>query len=309
MKGARPERAAARQSQAFAPTDWWLLGVAAVIFGSSLLFMAEALESFTPAVVTFLRIIFGLVVLSLFPSSWNRIERNDWGRVAVLGVAWFAAPLTLFPLAQQHIDSSLAGMLHGATPIASALVAAGFIGRLPSRRQATGLAAGFAGIALITIPSFNAGPSAATGIALGIGAVACYGLAFNLAAPLQRRYGSLPVLRRALLVAAVLTAAPAAAGTADSVFALSALAACLAVGILGTGVAYVATATLTGRVGSTRASLLTYVATPVSIALGIVIRSEAFLWLTGIGTALTLFGAFVASLPDRPSASAVPCQE
>jgi len=289
------------QERPFESTDWRLLGIAAAIFGSSFLFMAQALEAFSPSIVTFLRIMFGAAALTVFPSSRQPIEPRDWPKVALLGVVWFAAPLTLFPLAQQRIDSSLAGMINGATPLATALIAACILRRLPRRRQLAGLALGFLGISLITIPSATAGDGTGFGIALGIGAILCYGVAFNLAAPLQGKYGSMPVLWRALLVAAGLTVGPGLAGLSTSRFSLAALLACAFVGVFGTGVAYVATAILTGRVGSTRSSLLTYVATPISIALGLAVRDEAFVALAGLGAALTLAGAYVASRPGAGS--------
>ena len=40
---------------------------------------------------------------------------RDRRRVAVLGVVWIGIPLILFPVAQQWIDSSVAGMLNGGT--------------------------------------------------------------------------------------------------------------------------------------------------------------------------------------------------
>ena len=51
------------------------------------------------------------------------MERADYGRVVVLGFAWVVVPFLLFPIAQQHIDSALAGMLNASVPILSAAVA------------------------------------------------------------------------------------------------------------------------------------------------------------------------------------------
>ena len=46
--------------------------------------------------------------------------------------------------------------------------------------------------------------------------------------------------------------------------------------MLGTGLAYVATGTLSGRVGSTRASVITYLATPVAMTFGVLFRGDCF---------------------------------
>ena len=61
------------------------------------------------------------------------------------------------------------------------------------------------GIILIGLPSLDDGASSVVGVLLILTALVSYGLAFNVAVPLQQRYGSLPVLWRAQLVALVLT--------------------------------------------------------------------------------------------------------
>ena len=60
----------------------------------------------------------------------------------MLGVVWMAAPLILFPIGQQWIDSSLAGMINGAVPIFAAVTAAILLRRLPASRQLSGSRSG-----------------------------------------------------------------------------------------------------------------------------------------------------------------------
>ena len=57
-------------------------------------------------------------------------------------------PMTLFPIAQQHISLSLAGMLNGAIGVFAAIVASVLLRRLPGRWQLAGLAVGLLGISL-----------------------------------------------------------------------------------------------------------------------------------------------------------------
>ncbi len=294
----RNETIVADDGRPFTPFDWGLLGGAAAMFGSSFLFMAEALEALAPALVTSLRLMVGFVVLSLFPSSRRAVDRAAWSGIGLLAVVWFAAPLSLFPLAQQYISSSLAGMLNGGTPIAVALVASVLHRRPPGPSQVAGLSLGAIGIVLIALPRLDGGHEA-PGVLLGLGAVACYGLAFNVAAPLQRRYGSVPILWRALAVASVLTAPFGAMGVGASRWDTGGFAAAVAVGVLGTGLAYVATATLSGRVGGTRSATITYVATPISVLLGVGVRGEDMTALSVLGAVAALAGAALASMADR----------
>jgi drug/metabolite transporter (DMT)-like permease len=130
--------------------------------------------------------------------------------------------------------------------------------------------------------------------------VSCYGIAFNLAVPLQQRYGALPVLWRAQLVGMAVCAPRFVAGLPSSDLGAPASWAALAVlGAAGTGLAYVATGTLSGRVGSTRAAVITYAATPVSMVLGVVFRSEVIAAVALLGAAMTLGGAWVTSRAER----------
>ncbi|NIQ58343.1 MAG: EamA/RhaT family transporter, partial [Gemmatimonadetes bacterium] len=69
-----------------------------------------------------------------------------------------------------------------------------------------GLVIGFLGVVAISSPSMGRGATEALGVALVVFATLCYGLAVNIAAPLQQRYGALPVMARMLGFASIWTA-------------------------------------------------------------------------------------------------------
>jgi len=148
--------------------DWVALSLPGLIWGSSFFLIAEGLESFEPFLVTWLRIVFGLLVVACVPATRQPVPRPAWPRLALLGVVWVAIPLSLFPLAEQHVSSSVTGMLNGATPIFTAIVAALIVRRLPPGRQIAGLVTGLVGIVLIAAPTWSDGgsSSAATASAL-----------------------------------------------------------------------------------------------------------------------------------------------
>src|SRR5439155_21539035 len=133
--------------------EWLLVVVPGVIWGASFLFIAEGLQAVAPMGVTFVRIAVGFVTLSLVPSARRPIARGDRLKTAVLGVLWLAFPLSMFPLAEQHVSSALAGMLNGATPIFAAVVAALIARRVPERSIVVGLAVGVTGAAVTALPS------------------------------------------------------------------------------------------------------------------------------------------------------------
>lgn len=281
--------------EAFTSADWGLLAGIAAIWGSSFLFMAEGLDAFQPGVVTLARIGLGTLALALIPGARAPIERTDRARVALLGVVWFALPLILFPIAQQWIDSSVAGMINGAVPITTAVWATALLRALPGRRQLLGIAIGFAGVATIFLPELQDSSATALGAGLILVAVTLYGLAANMAVPLQHRYGALPVLLRAQLVALVLVTPPGLLQISGSSWAWSSALAMLPLGMLGTGLAFVLMTTLVGRVGGTRGAIAIYFVPIFAVTLGVVIRGEAVHPLSLLGTALVLVGAWFTS--------------
>jgi drug/metabolite transporter (DMT)-like permease len=193
-------------------------------------------------------------------------------------------------------------MINAATPLFTAIVAAGAVRRLPTRLQATGLVVGFAGVVAISLPSVGSG-STALGVGLVLLAAFLYGFAFNIAAPLQRRYGSLPVILRAQAVAIVLMLPFAIAGATQSSFGWGSLLAVMALGSLGTALAFFWFTTLIGRVGSTRASVAIYLVPLVAIVLGVVLLDESVHAAALLGTVLVLTGAWIVTRP-RPEAPA-----
>ena len=253
----------------FETLAWLLLVSAAGIWGASFLFMDVALDAEHPGLITWLRPVFGLAALACFPAARRPVERCDRGRLLVLGITWMAFPFTLFPLAQQWIDSSVTGMLNGAMPVATVLVGVAAFGVAVQRPQVLGVAVGIVGIFMVGLPTARGGDTSALGVVLVVLAVSSYGLAVNIAGPLQRKYGALAVLSRVLAVAVVATTPFGIYGLTRSVWAASAVGANLAVGIGGTGLAYAAAATLTGRIGAVRMSIVTYLIPVVASLLGV----------------------------------------
>lgn len=284
-----------RHVDAFAATDWGLLSATALIWGSSFLFIDIALGTFHPALVTLLRLVFGAVTLAAIPRARRAVPRGEWPAIALLGLIWMAGPFLLFPFAQQRIDSSLAGMLNGAVPLVAAAVASGLARRAPAGRQFVGLALGFLGVIAISWPAVQGARATAVGAGMILLAVVFYGVALNLAVPLQQRHGTLPILLRAQLAATVFVTPLGLAGATQSDFAWSGLAATLALGCLGTALAFFAMVTLVGRVGPTRASVTIYFVPIVAIILGVVFLGENVAVASLLGTALVVAGAWLAS--------------
>jgi len=282
-------------SAAYGSGEWGLLVALASIWGSSFLWMEYGLDSFAPGVVTLARVALGALALVAIPRARKPIDREDWPQVLLLGVIWTGIPLTLFPIAQQWIDSSLAGMINAGVPLTSAVWATILLRRLPGRAQTTGILIGFFGVALLSAPKLVGADATALGTALVLLAVILYGLSTNMAVPLQQRYGSLPVILRMQLVAILVVLPYGLYGLPRSTFTWGSAIAMLPLGMLGTGVAFVLMTTLVGRVGGPRGSLPIYFVPIVAIALGVIFRGDAIATTSIIGTALIIGGAWIAS--------------
>lgn len=282
--------------RAFGPSEWGLMAALALTWGASFLFIAVALEDFPPAAITLLRIAFGAATLALIPAARRALPARAWLRIAPLGLIQIALPMLLFPIAQQHVSSALAGMINGTVPVIAAVLAVAFTRRLPPANQRVGLAVGLAGIIGIAIPSMDTSATA-FGTMLLVLAVLCYGLAINLGTPLQRSYGALPVILRAQLFALVLTAPLGIPAVLRSTPGLDSVAALAVLGCAGTGLALAALTTLAGRVGATRGSVAVYLTPAVAIGLGVVVLDETVVPLQVLGTVLAVTGAWLTSRP------------
>lgn len=281
--------------QPFQPLDWALLIGSAAIWGSSFLFIALGLEAFAPGVVTFVRIATGAAAIGLMPGAWRSVERADMPKIWLLSLTWIAFPLTMFPIAQQWVDSSLAGMMNAAMPLATVGISWLMFATKTGPRRLASIALGLVGVLMIGIPAASVSNTQAIGVLLLFAAISSYGIAINLAGPLQRKYGSLPVLSRALVIATALSVPYGCWGLPDSTFSWTALAACVALGAGGSGLALVLASRLAGRVGPVRASMTTYVIPIVATVLGILVLGESVTLLAALGTAVVLLGAWLST--------------
>jgi drug/metabolite transporter (DMT)-like permease len=260
--------------------------------------MDIGLDSLQPGVIVMVRVLLGTAALSVIPRARKPVPRADLPRIAFLGLVWIGIPLSLIPIAQQWVDSSVAGMLNGAMPLTAAAWATLLLGRWPGRIQIVGLAVGFVGVVAISWPELTAARSTATGAVLIIGAIILYGLAANLAVPLQQRYGALPVLLRAQIAALLLVVPFGVAQLPGSEWSTGPVLAMLPLGILSTGLAFVMMANLVGRVGGTRGSVPIYLIPVVAIILGVALRDESVAPVALVGTVLVLAGAWLTSRRD-----------
>jgi drug/metabolite transporter (DMT)-like permease len=286
----------------FTSTDWTLFLSVAGIWGASFLFIDIGLDALPPGVITLMRVGLGALALAVLPLPRRRtkIEPEDRVRLVTVSIVWVAIPFTLFPIAEQYISSAVAGLLNGGTPIFAAIFAMLLL-RQPTRgAQLLGIGVGFVGVVLVSLPSIGEGSNEAFGVALVVLATVCYGFAVTLAGPMQQRYGSVNLMAKVLALATVWTTPYGLWQIGDARWELGPIIAVVVLGVVGTGIAFALMGTLVGRVGSTRASFITYLIPVVALALGVAFRDDEVFLLELIGVAFVIGGAILASRRTAP---------
>lgn len=290
-------------TEAFDHTDWTLTLTVAVLWGSSFLWIAIGLDTLDPRVVAFSRVALGAAALWTLPSARRSVPRQVWPTIIVVAVAGNAAPALLFSLAQLSVDSSIAAMVNSATPIAVVMVGIALTRRSPGPRLLAGVGLGLVGVAAIAAPSIVGADADPKGIALLVGAVVGYGISNNVIVQPQQSFGAVPIVARALLVAAVLLAPIAIAGRGESEFTTGAIVAVVVLGIGGTGIARALNATLAGRTGAARGSITTYLVPVIAIVLGVTIRNDTIRPIQIAGLLVVLGAAWLATRSTAPRRS------
>lgn len=291
--GSRPD--------AYGPTEWGLTITLGLIWGSAFLWIAIAVETISPGMVAFGRVALGAAALATFPQARKRIDRRDWGRIALVAVVGNAGPALLFAAAETELDSAVAGMVTSATPVMSLIVAALILRKLPGRSQVIGIGIALVGVVILTLPSLVGAEATPYAIGLVLLATVGYGVMSNVVVPLQQSYGGPAVVMWALAVSSVVLAPVAAISANSSSFSVStsSILALVILGVLGTGIVRAIATTLAGRVGGPRMTTATYQIPIVAVFLGVVFRGEVISPIAMVGVVIVLFGAYFASRAVR----------
>jgi len=130
-------------------------------------------------------------------------------------------------------------------------------------------------------------------------AVIGYSISNNFLPPLAQAYGGAAVMVRAMILSSVLLSPWGLWGLSRSTFEWRPAIAIVVLGVVGTGIARSLFATLNGRVGAPRSSLVGYLVPLVAIVLGVLIRDETVGAIELVGTALILCGAALISRGSR----------
>lgn len=281
---------------AFGTTEWLLLLAISLMWGSSFFFIEIAIRGFDPLAVSWIRVGLAAAVFAAVPRARTPIRSSDRARMVLVGLVWVTGPVIAFPLAQQWVDSSVAGLLNAVSPLVTTFIASVLLRRMPRPVQLLGFGVGLGGLFLLWLPSLRGASAEVLGLAVIVLGVVSYSLGANLAVPLQHRYGAMQLMLRAQLVAFVaLTPLGLPAALDTGALRIDSLLALIPLGVLGSGLAFMAMSVLAARVGAPRASVALYIVPIVASILGVVVLGESLPPLAVTGGALVLVGAWLVS--------------
>ena len=260
--------------------SWLIFFMVASMWGTGFMWNEFALRELRPMSILLLRMgigvgILGTIVIVVRPPWPTRI--SEWLALAAMGIGNLGLPHFLIVWGQQHVDSAVAAVLVGSTPLFTVLLAHLLLrdDRLTGFRLA-GAAMGFGGIVVLLSRDLTAMNGSTLGQLSQLAAAASFGASSVLA-------------RRFLSGVSAHVQAFVAVGVAELALAASALVigqpvawpalpmtwiAILALGLFVNGVSLTMFYHLLTTIGPSRTQMVSYAFPLVAVVLGVVVLRE-----------------------------------
>jgi drug/metabolite transporter (DMT)-like permease len=282
-----------------------LFALMSIIWGVPYLFIRIAVGEVTPATLVFGRTAIAAAILLPFALARTDLRPvlQRWRWVVAFAVVEIAIPWVALGSAEQHISSSLAGLLIAGVPLVGASIALltggadrfGPVGLL-------GMFIGLLGVVAIVGTEFSATDTTAL-IQVGI-VVVGYALG---PAILARRLDGLPtvgIMAVSLTLCAIVFAPIAATLWPAVVPSAQALIAIVVLATVCTAAAFLLFGALIDEVGPVRATVITYINPAVAAVLGVLVLRETFTVPMAIGFVLVITGSMLAARRRQAEAPA-----
>jgi drug/metabolite transporter (DMT)-like permease len=286
-----------------------LLAALSAIWGGSYLLIKYALEGFSAAMIVSMRCLLASVVLYLVlrvtgqaSRAWRDVrERPRWA--LILSVVAVTLPFLLITYGEHVVPSGLTAVLISPASLFIALLAP-FI--LPSeridRKQGLGMLLGLGGVILIV------GVESVSTLKEFLGAMAMVGAAFFYGLSnfvVKGKYGGLAAVQTSWIsvtLAGLMTLPIGLATTPGHSPGVGAIASLVALGVLGTALAFVIYYDLIGAIGAARAALVSYLTPGVALFYGAIFLDESITVAAIVGLIAILAGVAIASRPRKAPA-------
>ena len=271
-----------------------------VVWGCSFIFIKLGLEFLTPIGVAFGRVSLGALTL-VFWARFKKIQlptdRKIWFHLWIVSLLLNVIPGVLFAVAETEVTSILAGIINAVTPLMTLLaIMIVFREEKPKSFQIIGLLLGFIGVLTVLGVWQGIGNNPIGAVLALLLAVACYGISF----PYSRKF-VLPRKLQPEALAAVQVSTGAITllpfylmdGIAKDEYRPGPVFAMIALGVFGSGFAYIWNFKIMEAAGSAIASTVTYVTPVVAVIVGIIFLGEGVSWYEPAGGVIVLLGAAI----------------
>jgi len=281
-----------------------ILGVLALTWGSSFILIKQGLVAYTPYQVGALRLSIAGGILAIWgiPSLF-KIPKNKLRYVALAGFCGNFIPMFLFPMAQTHVSSSMAGILDSLVPLFILLFGALLFNIKRTKNQVSGAVIGFFGAVLLIGGDGFSGENSLVHCLLIVLATALYGLNSLI---LTRYLNDVPSfqLSSALFTIWLLPSIvilffsgffDTFEGTEQQ---LKSLGFVTILGLMGTALAMILFYRLIQATGSLFASMVTYLMPIISVFWGFLV-GEKITWFHLVGFAMILSGVYLTQKKEK----------
>ena len=269
-----------------------------LVWGCSFIFIKLGLEFLTPVGVAFGRCALGAMTLLLIVKVRGislPTELRTWFILWIVSLLLNVFPGILFAFAEERVTTVLAGIINACTPLSTLIfILCVFRSEKISKHQIFGLIIG--GIGVLTVLGIwkGIGTNSAVGAIALLVAITCYGLSF----PIIKKYLTPLNLKAEALAASQVTAATVTLlpfylidGIAKAEYRTGPILAMIALGVFGSGLAYIWTFQIVERAGSSVASSVTYLTPVVAVFVGWLFLGEHISWHEPVGGLIILLGA------------------
>ena len=280
-----------------------LFAAMSVIWGIPYLLIKVALDELSPAFLVFARTAIAAAVLLPIALRRDMVRPAlaHWRPLLAFAVLEIAAPWLLLGHAEQHMTSSLAGLLIATVPLVGTVVTwrLGDASAIAGTRV-LGLLIGLAGVAAVVGLDLGAGATSGVAVVEVLLVAVGYSVAPIIA---SRQFAGVPPLG---IIAVSLTGVAIAYSPAALVSAPHAwpranvVGAVLTLALICTATAFLLFFALIAEVGPVRATVITFVNPAVAVALGISILGEKFTAGIAIGFPLVLLGSWLVTRRGKP---------
>ena len=276
------------------PVQFVLLGL---MWGGSFMFIKVEIEAgISPVHVALLRCLFGgATLLAILAITGDHLPRGEvWRHLAVMALLSNTLPFVLFAYGETEVSSLMAGIINAVTPLMTLLFSLAVLpDERPTARRVAGIAIGFAGVVVVLGPWQGLGTGSLLGALACLAASTCYGLGF----PYLRKHltgrpeSGVAISAAQVCIGAVMLAPFALLGALpDEMPGVEVWLSVLALGALGTGVAYVLMFNIVQRAGAQTGSMITYLVPVFAVILGVVVLGEEIGWNEPVGGLVILAG-------------------